>query len=1114
MAAYGIERQATTGLWLVTFDGRALGRGALPSTAINLAAEQVDKINDAVTGDGPGTIPPLTPAVRQALLAQAADIEQLERTQSARESAAEVVREDQTARAEGASPTNPPPRTLRIDINGVAEPQINDEVTNAEPPPSGPAAQDIGTDGRLRRASETQSTPANTAFPGGLEPAPRGPQPSATLGAAAAGDDVRASINAIFGGDQAPIITQANQLDKYANYTYSISIYLMSPQDYARLIRSKQKNLAGYNLIIQSAGIPLSTGFGSTPGFVGGDTGEIPGVTTRSLDTGRNEYFQEDFYIDDLRLKSVISGKGTAGPHNVVSLEFRLIEPNGITLLPRLFKATQAYVAGSVGTGEQNYAAQNFLMVIRFYGYDQDGNQYVPIKGARTDAQGNPVTTPQAIEKFIPFQFTAIKFRVADRLTEYQCEAVCPQNLIATGPARGVIPYNVEITSKTLQELLNGPVAFSQPARAGTVPAAAPQVTPATAGLGNTFDLIQGVTPDPDVAPVSIAAPAKASAISTPTITQGLAEALNKYQKELVKKGVYEVEDEYRIEIVTPALQNSKVVPPGQTNQRTVPMGPGSKAPANQQKNPATQSQNKDAKNTSALAGMSIMQFIDQYTRTSTYIYSQQTKIRDPKTQKEVVNGTPAEVTAWYRVGLQAVPKTSAGYDRKRNDYAYEITYQLSPYKVNDVQSDYFPQARFQGAHKKYNYWFTGENTQILKFEQDFNYLYYLTVNSEQPTTLTGTTSDYREYLKKTFSPRSAQSSMGTEGPTNEASANAADYLYSPADQGRVKMEIVGDPAWIQQGELWGGIAGAGQVFGPFLDDGTINYEGQEALFEIAFNQPVDYNLDTGVMDPTTKNFNKTATSAGSARQSYVYRATDVTSTFSQGRFTQELNGVLILFDLPKTGATAVLPVENESSAETRRLLAAANRGSTATARITSALGDTPGVDFAGSEFGAYFGTGDTGGAVNYKPTGLAQVLDRQRPQAPSVGALGETPGVGFGGSEFDAFFGSGSTPPAPTPPTSSGQPVGPAASGSAAVASQGGASGRNVERIVDLRLRLPGQQEDILITSQAQIDQLRNSGQIDATLYEAASRGLAQKQQAANSPITNQPTQRIAREP
>jgi hypothetical protein len=1006
----------------------------------------------------------------------------------ARQSAGETVREDQVGRAEGASVTNPPSAPLIIENDGRVTPAVSPVPSNAQRTPSA-GVPDSGLDDPVRSANQIQSTPATLPDPGPVAPNQRGPVAAQNAGIAAAGDDVRASINAIFGGEAARIITQDNVLDKYASYTYTISIYLMSPEDYARLIRSKTKNLAGYNLLIQSAGIPLATGFGSPPGQA--DVGEVPGVTTRSQDAGRNQFFQEDFYIDDVKLRSVISGKGTGGPHNVVSMDFRIIEPNGITLLPRLYRATQQYVGGQP-TADTNYAAQNYLMVIRFYGYDADGNQYVPIKGSLSDAQGNPVTTPTAIEKFIPFQFTSIKFRVADRLTEYACEAVCPQNVIATGPARGVIPYNVEITSKTLQELFSGPVAFSSPPRAGAVTAPTVRRTTATSGLGSTLDLELGVTPDTSGAlPSENVAPPKANAVSTPTITQGLAEALNKYQQDLVQQGVYTIPDTYRIEILTPALQNAKVVPPGQTNQRSVPMGPGAKAPANQQKNPATQSQDKDAKNTSALAGMSIVQFIDQYTRTSTYIYDQQTKIRDPKTQKTVPNGTPAEVTAWYRVGLQAVPKSSLGEDPKRNDYAYDITYQLTPYKVNDVQSDYFPQGEFQGTHKKYNYWFTGQNTQILRFEQDFNYLYYLTVNTEQPTAATGLTTDYREKLKKSFSPRSAQSSMGQQGPTNEASANAADYLYSPADQGRIKLEILGDPSWIQQGELWAGIAGTGQIYGPFLDDGTINYEGQEALFEIAFNQPVDYNLDTGIMDPTTKNFNKTDSNAGDARQSYIYRATDVISTFSQGRFTQELNGVLILFDLTNN--------QTLRANQDRELAPGA-----ATAQPTRARQLAP------------------------APSSPLSFQDRQQQAARVVNAarreqfgrltadpLGTVFGVPSSNNpltssslEAEGFI----TPAQPAePPTSSGQIIGPA-SNPTSIFGQYGATGIGTGSPTVTFTTQTGRV--ITVTSQQDITNAFNAGFINRTVANELTRQLNLQQQRANSPVNNQRPQSIVKEP
>jgi hypothetical protein len=1051
--------------------------------------------------------PTTATAQRQALEAQEAQLaaeliqinQQISLAQQAaaapRQSAGETVREAQTARAEGASGTNPPPPPLVIQIDGVARPQENDAVTNAQQTPTSGVpgvAQDRGLNDPVRRQGQTQATPSTLPAPGAPPPNTQTTVAAQNAGVAAAGDDVRASINVLFGGEQGRIITQDNVLDKYANYTYSISIYLMSPQDYARLIRTQQKNLAGYNLLIQSAGIPVSTGFGSQPGVA--DVGEVPGVTTFSLDAGRNQYFQEDFYIDDVRMQSVMSGKGTAGPHNVTSLDFKITEPNGITFLPRLYKAVQQYVAGSAGTGDQNYAAQNYLMVIRFYGYDQVGNQYVPIKGSRLLADGSR-TTEQAIEKFIPFQFTSIKFRVADRITEYQCEAVCPQNLIATGPARGVIPYNVEITSKTLQELFNGPVAFSSSSRAGaatpTDPGEVPGVTVANRTATDPGE-IPGVTVFPTAPGAATAAPPKASSASTPTITQGLAQALNQYQEDLVQQGTYTVPDTYRIEILTPALQNARVVPPCETNQRLTPMGPGAKAPANQQKNPATQSQNKEAKNTSAFAGMSIMQFIDQYTRTSTYIYDQQTKVRDPNTQKERENGTPAEVTAWYRVGIQTVPKTTAGYDPKRNDYAYDITYQLSPYKVNDLQSDYFPQARFQGTHKKYNYWFTGENTQILKFEQDFNYLYYLTINSSstqsvQPATQT---TDYREYLKRSFSPRSAQSAMGAQGPTNEPSANAADYLYSPADQGRISLEIVGDPAWLQQGELWAGVAGAGQLYGPFLDDGTINFEGQEVIFEIAFNMPVDYNLDTGVMDVTTNNYGRTDTAAGSARQSYIYRAIDVVSKFSGGRFTQELNGVLILFDLPQqdrdqvdANQRDVSALPNETEAETRRLQRQAGSGTFAerqqqAAGVMAQARRDQVNQLVTNPIGAVTGTASSTNPLTPDSLAAEGVI---APAAPS------------------------------TAPTSGGQIIGPASTPTS-IFGQYGATGEGAGIPAVTFTTATGR--PLTFTSAQDVTAAFNAGFINRVVANELTRQLNIIQQQANAPVNNRTPQDTVREP
>jgi hypothetical protein len=557
-------------------------------------------------------------------------------------------------------------------------------------------------------------------------------------------------------------------------------------------------------------------------------------------------------------------------------------------------------------------------------------------------------------------------------------------------------------------------------------------------------------------------APSKADAARKKTLVAGLVDALNKFQAEISgpekdKPQLYP--DTYNIVIVDDVLQQAKVVPPGETNLKQVPMTQAQTA--NQQKNPATQKVDNNAKTTKVIAGTSIVQFLDQLVRTSTYIYDQQIAQYDPKTKELKPNGSPAETVGWYRIGLEATPQLDK-FDTKRNDYAYDITYQLNIYAVSDVKSDFFPSPKFRGTQKKYNYWFTGENTQILDFNQDFNYLYYIVSNGpRQPRT---TTSDFREVEKRYYQVNSPQSSQGQDDDkVNEPSANAADYLYSPGDQSRVKLKIIGDPAWIFQGETWSGIQGLKFNYGPFLPDGTINYEGQEILFELAWNKPVDYDLETGIQDPTTNNFKKSATAAGDARQSYVYQAIECTSTFSRGKFEQDLNGVLKIYPIPQsTARTEARPAEQ-------------------TVRSTTA------------------------------PTAAKKVQARPNATAPTS-IRANTEDLAVTDTLSAEGFGDIVAPsPPPTAPTSGGQTVGAAASGAAAVASQGGASGKAVGQPVAVPVFT--NQGVVNATSNEQIQGLYSQGRISAQERNQAAQGLAIKQRAANSPVTSQPRQISSRE-
>jgi len=289
------------------------------------------------------------------------------------------------------------------------------------------------------------------------------------------------------------------------------------------------------------------------------------------------------------------------------------------------------------------------------------------------------------------------------------------------------------------------------------------------------------------------------------------------------------------------------------------------------------------------VAGTQVVQALDLVLRNSSYITDQAAVVIDENNQVQKSNGAPAKNLAWYKISTRVTP---GRYDYKRNDYAYNVTYVISAYKINQMVSDYFLSPTYSGVHKQYNYWFTGENTEVLSYEQNYNALYSAVLSGGPGEQVVD------EAIKRNFQPRSGESSQGAAGRTNEIGANAADYLYSPNDIQNVTLQIVGDPAWLQQGEAFCGARASFFNFGPFLPDGTINYDSQQILFEILINTPNDYDLSTGLIDPNTQSsiFQNGARAPGAARQSYVYLAVSCTSEFVKGKFTQVLKGSLITY--------------------------------------------------------------------------------------------------------------------------------------------------------------------------------------------------------------------------
>ena len=105
--------------------------------------------------------------------------------------------------------------------------------------------------------------------------------------------------------------------------------------------------------------------------------------------------------------------------------------------------------------------------------------------------------------------------------------------------------------------------------------------------------------------PTAADAPTK----GTNNIFTGLCEALNRYQKDLVKKGTYEVADQYTINFAPSSLGASKVTKPGPVTYKNT-AGKSVKTAADKVDS-QTDQVNVNSQNWNILAGTQVVQLID-----------------------------------------------------------------------------------------------------------------------------------------------------------------------------------------------------------------------------------------------------------------------------------------------------------------------------------------------------------------------------------------------------------------------------------------------------------------------------------------------------------------------
>jgi len=803
------------------------------------------------------------------------------------DSSGEEVIAARQARLEDAVVSNPPPPLIVNDDEGnpLPDPNVVSAQTNVQRPPlennedlgaNDGASSIVGGNRNVRNLIATQNN-------GVYAPNDDNIVQASSVITSGSTSDGRPQIAPEF---LAPIIAQPNPLAKLASMTYTISIYIMNIEEYQRLLVSQKKVLPTQQLIIQSGGIDQGLGFG---------TGQ------------RNKFFDVDFYLDNLVIESAVGTQAGTRAHNATDLKFTVVEPTGITFIDRLRKAVRQHQSDKGSTVSEGN--QNFLMIVRFYGYDAQGKM---VNGSQLGITEVGSDSNTILEKWFPFQIADIRYKISAKTVEYQIAATVPQTNIAFSDATATIPFDFELSAPDVKTLLNGRAVLGSSSINGADALGNSIGIPVYAEDGSASNLRRnpetGELYDPGT---NASAPPKASSLSNAKLyTQGLCEALNQHQLDLVSKGQQEVADQYEIILENvPGLADAKMARPGKQDKlrSTMPVA----TTAAEALLPGKTRYDNQSKNWSVTRGTQIVQLIDLVMRNSSYITSQQNIVFDEVTLKPRPQ-TPVATVQWYRIRSRVTPLK---YDNIRRTIAYKITYTVSRYQINDPRVPVFPRARYRGAHKIYNYWFTGQNSEVLDLDITVNYNYTLSFgNSQGGSSLNDLTADGRLYEKRYFQNKPNSEGTGGQGDTTTPAAQLSERLYSDSDIEKAQLTIVGDPDWLVQSDIF---YNRGIDLKPFMPDGSVNTDASETLYEIRVNPVADYNITNGLAEVNAKNqsYSQATGENNLASVSTVFTALKVQSTFRQGRFTQKLEGAVRRFD-PRNADQTAQDIARQSGAQ------------------------------------------------------------------------------------------------------------------------------------------------------------------------------------------------------
>jgi hypothetical protein len=583
-------------------------------------------------------------------------------------------------------------------------------------------------------------------------------------------------------------------------------------------------------------------------------------------------YGTPEYYVNNLTMATVIAATQKTGNSNAIKFNFDVYEPYSMGLF------LQSLQLAALNAKHPNYLQAPFVLKLDFLGLTDDGKLFQGV---------NP--------KYFTIKLTKVTFNTSESGSSYKVDAV---------------PFNHQAFGSTVNKAFND-IAIMGPADKKTV---------------TVKDLlVEG--------------------------ENSLCAVLNRAEKELTqaRRSKQNYPDEYEIQFPISSDQFFNTVTPASGNGATVV--PGAAQPTSVGNASATPKQYGD--NSIGLSDMGITTSSGgnySFKREGDVIDSATGKVQrnqmtiDPKnrkfqfTQEQSLTNIISQVIlsskyatdaiqqkpstegfiSWFKIDAQIQLKE---FDDKRGDFAKKIIYRVLPYKVHiSIFSN--PTSAVGGyaeleklIAKRYDYIYSGQNNDVLKFDIQIDNLFYSGSNPKSEET-NGANSNLDQKGPAEAPPNTTVTNQGASGgaaigATTGSSPTKRDPALmnlSPSPKGgetteelvartfhhaflnnsggliNVELEILGDPYWMVD-------SGISNYFSPAsgdnpltTEDGTMNYEGSDVYIYLTFRTPTDINEQSGLY-----NF---PDGGSESPFSGIYKVTRCENNFSDGTFKQKLKTI------------------------------------------------------------------------------------------------------------------------------------------------------------------------------------------------------------------------------